>query len=991
MIKSLRKIVKTVYLRQIVIYVLTWCLVLNTSLPVVLATPSGGVFTYGTGTINPVAGGNTTVTVNDPQSIIQWGSPGSGGIDTSSAESLSFLQASGLSNSAVLNRIMSGNMTQFNGTLNGLDMRIFIVNPAGVVFGDGATINVTQLVASGLDMSNADFLNAAGNAAQKMIFSGGSGDVTVNGTLDATNTGSLYLVGKNVYNNGSILCPNGLVVMAAGDAVQLGQPGSSVIVTLADLTANVDNVVNNTSGTVGTAREPVDKLVLAAGDVWSQAISNVKKVKVASVGSIGIDNLDTIDAYSNGGSDAVSTVDIVSGGDISIDDNVSAIAEGDGENNAIATVNIDAGNKVTIEDAEVRAEAHNGATNTATVNIAAGGDVEVLSYVGGYSSLYANASYGINNTAGVLICADGGVKVYGKGGDAAILAEAVDYDSAYTATNNASVGIGAKGDEGVEVRAEQNGSAYIDSRARYGYENTANTTFCTKGSVQVVDKSPVVASAGIIAEATDGFYTDAYVGVRAEDDIMVMAGIGPEDLENLAGGSYQGTGGHAEIRAEAVSSAPDEETSANAETVVYSIHGGVIVMDVANTEGPQKAEITSRASDGYTNKAYTGVYAGGDLFSEGDPLYVETQGVGVAVAGIGDISEAAILSETYSDYYSDFVNTSDTVVCTPAKVLVDAESEIGFSVAEIGTSARGEGYGINTATTQVYASDVDVTIPAYSGTPGISSHADGLKDQPHVPYTGDSKNYDPVVDEGILGFVLTEYDGDYGYHDLVWVEGGAAVEDEDIATLRIRDYSLRQDCPEAPKCPFEEPTPKPPVVPAAHPYIPPAPLPERLSFEVEGYPALMSWVAKELGVEEGNIQIGVPNTLASEKGIQPYNAFTRLKKVALILQDAGGEYIKALAQVISQYASSNAPPTEEQMASIANVISSNAGANNQYALAGEYLDALAEYVKILHQELGFTTDQAVQLAMNNYVNKLAGDNTAVSAYVNARLTALGGS
>ena len=153
----------------------------------------------------------------------------------------------------------------------------------------------------------------------------------------------------------------------------------------------------------------------------------------------------------------------------------------------------------------------------------------------------------------------------------------------------------------------------------------------------------------------------------------------------------------------------------------------------------------------------------------------------------------------------------------------------------------------------------------------------------------------------------------------------------------------------------------------------------------------MGWVAKELGVEEGNIQIGVPNTLASEKGIQPYNAFTRLKKVALILKDTGGEYIKALNQVISQYASSNAPPTEEQMASIANVISSNAGANNQYALAGEYLDALAEYVKILHQELGFTTDQAVQLAMNNYVNKLAGDNTAVSAYVSARLTALGGS
>jgi hydrogenase maturation factor HypF (carbamoyltransferase family) len=149
-------------------------------------------------------------------------------------------------------------------------------------------------------------------------------------------------------------------------------------------------------------------------------------------------------------------------------------------------------------------------------------------------------------------------------------------------------------------------------------------------------------------------------------------------------------------------------------------------------------------------------------------------------------------------------------------------------------------------------------------------------------------------------------------------------------------------------------------------------------------------VAKELGVDEGSIQIGVANSLASSKEIQPYNRFSRLRKVAAILRDTGGVYMNALAQVISEFASSTVPPTEEQMAAIANAISSNAGANNQYALAGQYLDALAEYVSIL-RELGFSGDAAVQLAMNNYIQNLTEGQTGVAAFMTARLAAMGGS
>ena len=115
--------------RKIIIYFLTWCLVLNTSLSAVMATPVGGVFKVGSGTIvQNVVGCDNTVLVNQAESVIEWGD-----INTSSSESLSFSQIKGLNKSAVLNRIMSGNLTQFNGARNCQDMRILNVNTAGKV------------------------------------------------------------------------------------------------------------------------------------------------------------------------------------------------------------------------------------------------------------------------------------------------------------------------------------------------------------------------------------------------------------------------------------------------------------------------------------------------------------------------------------------------------------------------------------------------------------------------------------------------------------------------------------------------------------------------------------------------------------------------------------------------------------------------------------------------------------------------------------------
>ena len=62
-----------------------------------------------------------------------------------------------------------------------------------------------------------------------------------------------------------------------------------------------------------------------------------------------------------------------------------------------------------------------------------------------------------------------------------------------------------------------------------------------------------------------------------------------------------------------------------------------------------------------------------------------------------------------------------------------------------------------------------------------------------------------------------------------------------------------------------------------------------------------------------------------------------------------------------------------------------------YAVAGQYLDALMEYVSILDRDIGFTADKAIEFVTTKYVVPLAqGNNAHVAAYITARLAAIGG-
>jgi filamentous hemagglutinin family protein len=181
-----------------------------------LANPTGPTVVNGQVSFNPA--GNLLSITNSPNSIIHWQS-----FSIGANEITRFLQQSAAS--AVLNRVTgAGGPIDPSVILGALQSngRVFLINPAGVLFGAGAQIDVAGLIASSLNLSNQDFL--AGRL--RFTEAAGAGAIVNQGAINAASGGQVYLVGPSVTNSGIITTPQGEVVLAAGNSVELVNPGT---------------------------------------------------------------------------------------------------------------------------------------------------------------------------------------------------------------------------------------------------------------------------------------------------------------------------------------------------------------------------------------------------------------------------------------------------------------------------------------------------------------------------------------------------------------------------------------------------------------------------------------------------------------------------------------------------------------------------------------------------------------------------------------------
>src|SRR5262249_35255016 len=170
--------------------------------------PSGMNVVAGQATARTV--GNTMTVNNSPNSILNWNS-----FSIGAGNAVRFEQAG--ASSQVLNRVTGNDPSAILGSLSS-NGRVWLLNPNGVLFGQGARIDVAGFVASTLNLNNADWL------AGKYLFTQGTGSpagIVNQGELRSSLGGRVALIGATVRNEGEINAPGGQVVLAAGSSVEL--------------------------------------------------------------------------------------------------------------------------------------------------------------------------------------------------------------------------------------------------------------------------------------------------------------------------------------------------------------------------------------------------------------------------------------------------------------------------------------------------------------------------------------------------------------------------------------------------------------------------------------------------------------------------------------------------------------------------------------------------------------------------------------------------
>lgn len=236
-----------------------------------LAGPEGEQVTNGQATFQRA--GDLTVIHASNNAVINYRS-----FDIGAHEKVQFVQPDALSR--VLNRINSAAPTRIDGTLSA-NGRVYIINPAGVMFGKGAVIDVARIFAAGGNLADADFLNKIDR------FTDLKGAVVNNGSISADAVG---LLGSTVANHGTIVADKGAVIMTAGDEVFIGEQGGHLFAKIkaepssdGSSSSAAAAAAGSTPGVENTGTIRAKRISMTSGDLYSVAIRNTGKLRAKKI------------------------------------------------------------------------------------------------------------------------------------------------------------------------------------------------------------------------------------------------------------------------------------------------------------------------------------------------------------------------------------------------------------------------------------------------------------------------------------------------------------------------------------------------------------------------------------------------------------------------------------------------------------------------------------------------------------------------------------
>ena len=197
------------------------------------------------------SGSTTTITTSDV-AVINYDR-----FNIRAGETVNFVQPG--VDSRVLNRVVgSTDRSMIFGNLlaNG---QVYVVNPSGVIFGEDSIVNASHFYAVGGNITDKDFLSG------ELMFRDLRGTVTNLGSISAER---VALLGKIIENKGSIVAPDGLVTLAAGEEVYLGERDGNVFVNISNA-SDVPGAAVENSGSIDAEGGFVG---IYAGDHYSLAI-----------------------------------------------------------------------------------------------------------------------------------------------------------------------------------------------------------------------------------------------------------------------------------------------------------------------------------------------------------------------------------------------------------------------------------------------------------------------------------------------------------------------------------------------------------------------------------------------------------------------------------------------------------------------------------------------------------------------------------------------
>lgn len=227
---------------------MTWPMLSTAAPPALNALPTGGTVTAGAATLTQQ--GNTL------------------NINQSSGSAIASFGTFSIGANAVVNINQPGTASSFLARVTGTDpSRIYgllksngavaLINQNGILVGPTGVVDVSRFIASTLNFSDSDFL------AGRLTFTSGdvAGRVVNQGVIRTSSGGSVYLIGADVKNSGTISSPNGEVLLAAGQTVQLvdtGTPGVTVNVTGAGGKVTNLGTLAAQAGSIGVAAGLID-------------------------------------------------------------------------------------------------------------------------------------------------------------------------------------------------------------------------------------------------------------------------------------------------------------------------------------------------------------------------------------------------------------------------------------------------------------------------------------------------------------------------------------------------------------------------------------------------------------------------------------------------------------------------------------------------------------------------------------------------------------